>query len=66
MKLTIYQIDRNVRNLYLIPLWGEFMGEPCENVLTDVPFGCLAVRKYQTNAKSILEYVITHVTIQLC
>ncbi len=55
MKLTIYQTDRNVRNLYFIPLWGEFMGEPCEFILTDLAYAQLSLRKWATTEDAILK-----------
>jgi hypothetical protein len=57
MKLTIYQTDRNVRNLYLIPLWGEFLGEPCEYILTDVAYAKISMKKWATTRKAVLKYV---------
>ena len=80
MKLTIYQTDRNVRNLYLIffsfllfhlfvlstiifdvlryliPLWGEFMGEPCEYILTDVAYAKISIKKWATTRSAINQY----------
>lgn len=57
MKLTIYQTDRNVKNMYLIPLWGEFLGEPCEYILTDVAYAKLSLRKWATSAETVTKYV---------
>lgn len=58
MKLTQYQIERNIRSLTLVPLWGDIVGDPCALLLTDVPYGPLAARKWRTTPASIEKYFI--------
>ncbi len=58
MKLTMYQIERNVKSLTLIPLWGDIVGDPCALLLTDIPYGMLAARKWRTSPLAIKKYFI--------
>lgn len=58
MKLTQYQIERNVRSLTLIPLWGDIVNDPCALLLTDIPYGVLAARRWRTTPKAIEKYFI--------
>jgi len=58
MKLTQYQIERNIRSLTLIPLWGDIVNDPCALLLTDIPYGTLAARRWRTTPKAIEQYFI--------
>lgn len=58
MKLTQYQIERNIRNLTLIPLWGDIVNDPCALLLTDTPYGTLAARRARTTPETIEKYFL--------
>jgi hypothetical protein len=58
MKLTQYQIERNIRSLTLIPLWGDIVNDPCALLLTDIPYGTLAARRWRTTPEAIEKYFI--------
>jgi hypothetical protein len=53
MKTIMYQVEMNVQQLVLIPLWGTDLGGPNEHILSAVPYGLLDARKWMTTSRNI-------------